>query len=241
MAVKKTKENSIEMYTRWYWEELMEHGYISKIEREPETLVCADPLVHYKTKRLTSKPPKVITFNLLPKIVLTYDTKVVWTEKARYIFYDVIDRDMVHDVFKFDRPPFIANKDYDEPGNEIIVTRVDTKPPSKAGQMGAKLSSSYTFPIKQRMIMDKHGIYVDKFVPIPMSGSGITIAKFPNTFTPRRYLFTDREGSTQLRKINWNIPATKTKPLRKVPPISLDQFVRERLRFLEENQIKLGL
>jgi hypothetical protein len=212
MKIKKTKENKIEAYTRWYWEELMDYGYIEKIEREPETLVCADELPHQKFVRMKTKT-KIEDFNLFPKIRYTYDTRVYWTPKAENIFYDTIKSE----PFFFGRPPFIAH--IDEHGR--AVTLADTKPPSNAAQKGAKVSSSISFPQKQRMIFDKHGLYIEKFIPIPMSGAGKTVAKFPNTFTPRRYLFTDSDKMNRMRKI-------------KFPILTIEDFVEKRSAYLLE-------
>jgi hypothetical protein len=67
------------------------------------------------------------------------------------------------------------------------------------------------------MLMEQF-IYVQKMVPIPMAGSGITIAMFTKTFTPKRYLFTD--GGGKPRKINF--------PIR-----TLATYVAERMAYID--------
>ena len=200
MKVKQTKENTIEKYSLWWFNELKDHGYIKEIFREPETLYCADKEKYYRLKRFKRKDPEVEEFNLFGEIKYTYDYKIIWDLKARYIFYDVIDKNDDKALFKQGKPLLIANYDYDKDGNEIHVTRLDVKPTASVARFG-KTSTQISFPIKQRMIYDRYGIYIQKFIPIPMAGSGKTSSVFPKSFTPRRYLMTD--GGKQLRKIRF--------------------------------------
>ena len=59
---------------------------------------------------------------------------------------------------------------------------------------GLHNTSAATFPLASKFLYDKHNILVQKFVP------GIEFAK---TFTPERFLSTDKE--TKERKIKWEI------------------------------------
>ena len=214
--MKKTKRNTIELYSEWYFQELKEQGFLIDWKREPETIVCADKhkedfLVRMKTKN------KVGVFNLFQEIVYTYDYRLTWHEKARYIFYDVIDINDHDRIFEHGRTPFIANYDYDEKGNRMHVTDLDVKPTHSVVKFG-KTSTSITFPIKQRMIFDKTGRYINKFVPIPMAGSGKKSSMFIKTFTPKRYLLTD--AGLRGRKIEFEVK-------------DLNTFVHQRLKELK--------
>lgn len=59
---------------------------------------------------------------------------------------------------------------------------------------GARNTSAITFPLNQKWMYQRYGIYVDKIIPKEL---------FENTFTPKRYLKTD--GGDRERKINWKI------------------------------------
>ena len=202
VMVKKTKENTIELYSRWWFQELKDMGYIKAIYREPETLICAGKSKYQRLKFFKRKEAEVEEFNLFNEIKYTYDYKIIWDLKARYIFYDIIDKDDEKALFEKGKPLLIANYDYDENGEEIHVTRLDVKPTASVARFG-KTSTQISFPIKQRMIYDRTGIYIQKFIPIPMAGSGKTSSIFPKSFTPKRFMFTD--GGKQLRKINFKV------------------------------------
>lgn len=196
MRVNKTTEkNTIEMYAEWYFQELLEAGYISRWEREPETLTVEYGLKRYRVV-YAKKSTKIEEYNLLPEITYTPDYIVYWAEKAHGIFYE-----NVKDQNQFNAP-FLSNSI-----TRIQYSYIDVKPTSAVSQRTGRVGSSRSFPLIQRMLMGR-GIYVQKMVPIPMAGSGITIAAFTKTFTPKRYLFTD--GGGKPRKINFPVRTMST-------------------------------
>ena len=205
MSKKKSTEiNWIEQYSVWFFQELKQHGYLIDYIREPEVIECAPKLKHLYLKRFVRKQNEPTEYNLFQDINYTYDYKLIWDKKARYIFYDLIDKDNQDDCFLYGRPPFIANYDYtDDTGEELHVTRLDVKPTSSVAMRGGRVSSSYTFYLKQRLAYERYGTYIEKFIPIPMAGAGIRSSRFINIFTPTRYLFTD--GGKQTRKIKFGI------------------------------------
>ena len=91
----------------------------------------------------------------------------------------------------------------DENDDYPIVSYVDVKPTNSVQRKGGKVSSSITFPLKNRILWDRSRIYINKVVPMPMSGTGFKSALFIKTFTPQRYLLTD--GGKQLRKIKYPV------------------------------------
>ena len=203
---KRTDINTIELYSVWYFQELKENGFLKDYVREPETLVCAPKVKHDYLQRFKRVDDRLEELTLFPEISYTYDYKLIWNKEARYLFYDLVDKDNEESYFLHGRPLFIANYDYDHNGDEMHVTRIDVKPTAAVARFG-RVQSSVTFPIKQRMLYEKDGTYIQKFIPIPMAGAGKTSAIFIKSFTPKRYIFTD--GGKQLRKIKWPITDLK--------------------------------
>ena len=73
-------------------------------------------------------------------------------------------------------------------------------------------TTSYTFPILQKIIYTVYGIYVNKSIPIPLMSkgaikSGNKTALFNTTFVPKRYLLTD--GGMQGREIKFKKQSLK--------------------------------
>lgn len=196
MVQKKTEENNIERYTRWYFEELKSHGYIKEIIREPETIEVYPTHTELQVKRFKTKPSEYKEMALFNPIRYTYDFRILWDEKARYLFFDIIP--VPGEPFIFGKPLFYAHQHQE---NGDIVSFVDTKPPSSVSTMFGKTNSSISFPIKQRIIFENTRIYINKFVPIPMAGAYKNSAVFIKSFTPARYLRTDK--TMVPRKIAW--------------------------------------
>ena len=222
--MKITIENKIEMYSTWFFDELKEHGYLIDYTREPETLTVADNAKYGKLVRFKRKEDEVQDFNLFPKLTYTYDYILLWHESARYLFFDTINPISRSDDFHSDRPgncfvhgrpPLITNR-CNYLGEEHEVSRVDVKPTATVAKFG-KTSSSITFVYKQRMIYDHTGIVIEKFIPIPMAGSGKRSSRFLNMFTPRRYMLTD--AGKQARRIRF-------------PITSIEGYVDMRKKFL---------
>lgn len=197
-----TKKNSIETYFEWWLNELIEARYIHSYSREGEAFEVFPNYIGKKKEYFKTKEPKEKTFAILQKIKYTYDYKIVWNKDAEFIFYQAMD---------FSDPSNIQTVSYEdtlfyachEEGGDRWVSYVDVKPPSQASRFSGKLNSYHTFPIKRAALLWLHRIYINKVIPIPMSGAGGTIALFPNSFTPKRYLLTD--GATKTRSIKFRI------------------------------------
>ena len=191
---KKTEINSIELYFQWWLEELITAGYIKSYAREPETLIVAETLEYGRIKRFKRKEKEIEKFNLFPEVKYTYDYIIVWEEASEYLFYEEINEEK---VFQFGKPLFVATRHFED-----VVSYVDVKPTVNA-MRGGKVSSSISFPLKQRLCWENNRIYINKVIPRPMSGSGYKVALMVKSFVPQRYLLTD--GGTQRRKINFPI------------------------------------
>lgn len=207
----KSIENTNEIHATWYFDDLIRLGYLIKYVRESETFICR-PKLTYSFHEVLPTKLKEREGSLFSEITYTPDYKLFWTEKARYIFFEE-EFTTIRPRFKYGRPLFLAYKEDDN-----LVTRIDVKPTSNVSKKGGKVSSSGTFGLKQRMIYDAYGIYIHKFIPVPMAGTGIKVAIFPNSFTPSRYLWTD--GRTQLRTIHF-------------PIITVEEFVNKRIKEME--------
>lgn len=191
------ERNQIEIYFDWWLSEMIANGYIKNSYREPETIVVSEPIEYGRIKRYKRKENTVEAFNLFPAIRYTYDELIVWTSKAEYLFYEIVN---AQSVFQFGKPLFVAHKKEID-GVIEVVSYVDVKPTTSAQQKGAKVTSAISFPIKKRLCWENHGIYINKVVPIPMAGTGYSSALFILSFTPERFLLTD--GGKRRRKIKW--------------------------------------
>lgn len=197
----KTNVNTIELYFEWWLLEMQSGGFIQRFEREPETLSVMEPATYGRYRRFKTKEKETESFNLFPKISYTYDYIITWNKSAEYLFYEEA---LPGRIFAFGKPKFIAHY---EKKKERIVSYVDVKPTNSVQRMGGKVSSAITFPLKQRMLWERNGLYINKVVPMPMSGTGYNSALFVKTFTPQRYLLTD--GGKQLRKIKFKTVTMK--------------------------------
>jgi len=200
----KTEINGLETYFEWWLKEMQTAGYVKSFERETETFIVAPVSSYGRYKRFKRKEKEIESFSLFPEIKYSYDYKIYWNSTAEYLFYEEINE---HKVFQFGRPLFIAylnkNEKTDQNDDYPIISYVDVKPTNSVQRRGGKVSSSITFPLKNRLLWENSGIYINKVVPMPMSGTGYSSALFIKTFTPQRYLLTD--GGKQLRKIKFSV------------------------------------
>lgn len=197
LKAKVTKENPNEQYFRWYCEELIQYGYLKRIDREPELLAVFPKLVHKKEKHYKSKKENTIEEHVMFQPTnYTYDYRLVWTEKAINIFIELYNPD-TH--FIFGGPIFVAHNIVLDTGIEI-VSYVDVKPHFAAVMYGGgKMASFYTFPLIQKYLFMTNKVYINKIIPINTGKHGVNTCLFASTFVPNRYRYTDKSGD--LRKI----------------------------------------
>ena len=213
----KTKRNDIEKYFEWWLDDCKVAGYVESWSRESETFLLFKEYKGYRMNYFKTKDPEKEIYNVLGNMEYNYDYRIVWNPIAEDIFYNLSDWTDKNNppVLKYKRTFFHAHPSIDKNAN--AVSYVDVKPPAKAAQYSGQLTSFATFPLKQRILLWNHGVYVNKCVPIPMSGSGHALSLFPNTFTPKRYFITD--GGTMNRKIKYRIE-------------TLDSYVKKRKSFI---------
>lgn len=199
MAKKKnnTDINPIEMYFEWYLEELKQYGYVEYYDREPELIEVLPPFDHKREKHFKVKENTTEEFNMLQSVTYTYDYRIAWTEKAKYIFTEVYDPS---GHFRFGMPTFVSHW-IKLHGDYKMVSYIDVKPHISAAQFGGNVSSYYTFPFIQKFLMRTRGLFINKATPINQGKHGVSTCLFAKTFTPNRFLFTD--AGQQLRKIRF--------------------------------------
>lgn len=190
-----TKKNTLETYFEWYLTELRDNGFIEHIIREPFPIVLS-PGCTYERFNFDKAQPKLEKARLFNENKYMFDYLIVWTPRAKELFYNLLDTPVRIWC------PFYAM--IDSQGKHFSL--VDVKPPSGA-MMYNNNTSSYTFPIIQKMIYYMYSLYVTKAIPIPLVQkgeikSGNKNSLFPTTFVPKRFHLTD--GGAQGRNILYN-------------------------------------
>ena len=193
----KTDVNDIEMYFEWWLQELETEGYITGYSREPETMLVIPPYIHKREKHFKTKANTPEDFALIKSLEYTYDYRIIWNTKSIHIFTDVFNPDL---AFRYGQPSFISHW-IDLDGFKELVSYVDVKPHFVAAQFSSGLSTFYTFPLIQKILMFTRSIYVNKAIPINSGKHGVNSCLFAQTFTPNRFLFTDK--AAQQRKIRF--------------------------------------
>lgn len=168
-----------EMYFLWWLEELKAKGYVKDYTMQPEAFKLFEGIAYtwYKPKP-TKKEPNRTEFKenwLLEPAEYTTDARIVWEPKAQGIFYN--PRVPLHSKCNL----LIANN---EPkGNEDVwrqISFVEVKPSFDQNNM------TRLFVTKQKWVYGLYSIYVNLITPVKL---------FEKTFTPTRYLFTNKSGA----------------------------------------------
>lgn len=212
----KTERNDIEKYFEWWLDDCMMYGLVEKWDRESETFTLFPQYKAYRRKYFVSKLPEDELYNISQSTTYTYDYRVVWTEKAKFVLFnpsDFTDRNNPP-VMMYPDTYFQAHKSLMF-GNKY-VSFVDVKPPAAAGKFNDN-TSFHTFPFAQKILLWNWGVYVNKVITIPMKKSGLGTALFTQTFIAKRYFRT--EGGEQNRKINFSIN-------------TIDKWYKSRVNFL---------
>ena len=170
-------KSQVEEYFSYYLEELQEAGYISEWFYENDTFDLSDSI---SEPYLLQGKYKILekTEHLLHKASITADFTIVWTDKAKNIFY--LDRRVPINCKVKDIHFRLDDGVVDEPTSYIEVK----------GSHEANTSSSVSFPYKQKWLYFKYGIYIQKIKPFaPKPKSNIL---FQSTFTPKKVIDIER-------------------------------------------------
>lgn len=168
--------------------ELIEAGYILKVldqnikgwqMYDGETIEYEEAVTVYKgTDRERVKLVKK-KYILHRPVKYTPDRVIFWTEKSKDIFFTD-----VNEIVNGDVRYFLGHKLPD--GQYLSV--LDVKSP-----FGGKNSSDVSFSIKKKWVWVKERIYVNQAVMYPIKPlKSVVKYLWPMTFTPNRFLYTDR-------------------------------------------------
>lgn len=187
-----TLDNSRELHFAWYLEELAEHDYIWGYESHPLTFFLSPMVKVNAVDRLLKTKVNYKEQGLLREDTYTPDFTIFWKPRARGIFYElcgdgltVVDKDTPF-LIPSTQTQILRGKHEYYIGEECEISTVDCKPDVKT-RFATNVNSIYTFPIEQKWVYDKFGVYVQKVVH-----EGKKTCMFAETFTPRRYLTNDK-------------------------------------------------
>jgi len=170
-------DSNEELYFSWYLDELYEAGYISEYEWQPKQYVLSEAISYEYDKHLKTKT-KTIIKKLMQGHIYSPDYKINWNKNARgFFFLSISDQLCLKNI------PFIAQETEDGWNNYMSI--VEVKPAFDRNNM------TRLFTINQKWMYQKHGMYVQKIIPVKL---------FERTFTPKRYLQTDRSGKPRKLK-----------------------------------------
>lgn len=172
-----------ELYFSFYLDELYKAGYISAYEPQPESYVLSPPIFFKYTKQLKTKTKQIVK-KLTREHIYSPDFKILWTEKAYNVFSRNIDCNADLKAI-----PFITN---------CQKSIIEIKPIFDQNNM------TRLFTINAKWMYQRHGIYVQKIIPVKL---------FEATFTPRKYLLTDK--TNRPRKLKYQ-------------PKTLNDFISQR-------------
>ena len=162
-----------EIWFSWYLDELNAAGYIDFYVYQPEPFSLFPPVKYNWIKPLKTKK-KTMTTSLLRAHSYQADFKVNWNvPPSRGVFF--IDNGIKGNY------PFISQYCNCRP-----ISYIDVKPAHDFQNM------TRLFQINQKWVYQRFGVYVQKVVPQEL---------FKMTFTPERYLFTDK--NLKPRKIDF--------------------------------------
>lgn len=163
-----------EMYFYWWLEELIRNEYIRAVVYQPDEV----EITPRQTITYNRQKPKVLKeeeHHLLHNLSYTADYLIHWNEKALGIFYYSMNMDSSSGFTSSLRTIPFATKH----SGDMAMSWVDVK--GTSSRYGQK--SDTIFSVIQKVLYAYKGIYVNKVVPIKL---------FEKTFTPERYLFTDK-------------------------------------------------
>lgn len=171
-----------ELYFSWYLDELKQAGYVEEYYYERDSFTLCPPMRTQWNERLKTKV-STREVELLREHVYTSDFTIRWNMGSMGIFFD----DPV-DGCEF-KPYFIAEYYQDEWGT-YIESVVDVK--SKYGHQ----NMNRLFSVNRKWVYMAYDRFINKVIPEDL---------FKRTFTPERYLYTDKKGSTKKRKIDFHV------------------------------------
>lgn len=202
-----------EIHFSWWLEELVATGYVKSWRRGENYELVPAVRQEYLKQRVsphTGKqlPPQIGNNTIKQRLTYTPDFEVVWSLKSLGLFFVFHDPNILMDgpmTYHF----LAHQKEYE------TVSIVEVKP--KLGMKGAMNSSRFTAARMNAMFLfDKHGIYAN-LVEIGTQPKGL----FDKTFTPDRFLTTDKSGKPRTLKFQPRGLSGFVEETQKLKPITL--------------------
>ena len=175
-----------ELYMSWYLKELIEKNYVLEYRYQPYTITLSEAKKHKELKPLKTKFREDEHTFLQPHSY-TPDFEILWSHKAIGVFCKLLSKEA---VYSHRKSFFWAQNRLSTP-----VSVIDVKPIFDMQNMTRQ------FIINQKWLYDKKELYCQKVIPEHL---------FKKTFTPKRYMITDKSG--------------KARTIKYAPVISLQEF-----------------
>ena len=176
-----------EMHFSYWTDQLTREGYIEKVILQPEPYKLSSKVVKKHIKPMKRVADKEVYQTVLREHIYTPDVLIIWNKKAEGIFYITEDSDckiLPHHLFA--NYQGYRNRD-------VYATTIELKP-SFDHQNMTRLAS-----LNIKWVYDKYN-HVIEMVKLPDF--------FKKTFTPDRYLLTDK--TYEPRKLKYK-PKTLTR------------------------------
>lgn len=174
-----------EVYFGWWIDDLLEADLIAEVDRFKLELAskCDFQFTFCESLKTKTKFDGKIT-SLLTDSSYTGDCKIVWNRSAFNRLTLTPLSSITPEHYRLHKSWFYLL--------DGKTSYIDVKPEYQNPK------HSYRFGEKQRTLFMETGVYVQKIVPQVL---------FADTFTPSRYLFTDK--TRRLRKIKWKVRTLK--------------------------------
>lgn len=166
-----------EMHFYWWCQELQEAGYIDRITPQPEAFQLSSFEKRTHIKQMKRVEDKVLSHKILNDHKYTYDFDIDVKEKGMKVLFTDIDK-----RGHFEKSEF--NKLFSQNG----MCRIEVKPVYDQNNM-TRLAI-----INQKWVMYRYQQFINIIIPEKL---------FKDTFTPKKYLFTDK--SKKKRKIKFKV------------------------------------
>jgi len=217
-----TNPTQEEWFDEWA-KELITAGYIEKVltqDIKGWRIYDGEVIEYEEPKILFAGTPREKIKMVKKKYILhrpvdyTPDRVIFWTQKSKDLFFTDVKEIVNGDVMYF-----LGHKLPDR-----YITVLDVKSP-----FGGKNSSDVSFSIKKKWVWEKERVYVNQAVMYPIKPlKSVVKYLWPSTFTPKRFLHTDRLKGTKL-----NPTCLRTIPNKKGVP---NWQVRTLEEFIEQNK-----
>lgn len=178
-----------EYWFELYLRELFQKGIILKYRYQPKSLLLLEPVKTTYLQVMKTKT-KLMESHLLAHVTYTMDFSIIWNPKAFFLF------SILNEEPNFTKA-FIAQK-----WNNKIVSFIDIKSPGYAIAIDA---SMVKFPILQKIVYDKKGMYINKTILFDENNPKYKPHLFTNTFTPFKYAFRNRKNGKGFLKCNCKV------------------------------------